>query len=273
MGAETNLRERRRRFVRRRRKRSTDAAMTMMGHLGELRTRLVISAAAFLGFALIAFLAYQPILAFFRGPLCQLPTDILERMPQGCDLIVTRVTGAFTFRIKMAALVSVAAAAPVWLYQIYAFVIPALTSKEKRYTAPFIASLVTLFLVGSTFAYLSMPAALRFLVQIGGPDVVALLGAEEYLNFVGLMLLGFGVTFELPMVLIFLGLAGAITVDQLRKQRRVAIVSITVLAAVVTPSQDPLTMLLMAVPLYLLYELTIIVLRVVMRRRARAAAG
>lgn len=132
---------------------------------------------------------------------------------------------------------------------------------------------MTLFLVGSTFAYLSMPAALRFLVQIGGPDVVALLGAEEYLNFVGLMLLGFGVTFELPMVLIFLGLAGAITVDQLRKQRRVAIVSITVLAAVVTPSQDPLTMLLMAVPLYLLYELTIIVLRVVMRRRARAAAG
>lgn len=271
MGTETNLRQRRLRFIKRRRKRSTDAAMTMMGHLGELRTRLVIAAVAFIGLAAVAFAFYNPILAFFRGPLCDLDPRYLG--PQGCDLIVTKVTGAFTFRIKMSALVGVAAAAPVWLYQIYAFVIPALTPKEKRYTAPFVISLVTLFLIGSSFAYLSMPAALRFLVQIGGPGVVPFLGAEEYLNFVGLMLLGFGVTFELPMVLICLGLVGAVTVEQLRRQRRVAVVSITVLAAVVTPSQDPLTMLLMAVPLYLLYELTILVLRVVMKRRARAETG
>jgi sec-independent protein translocase protein TatC len=243
--------------------------MTMMGHLGELRTRLIIAAAAFVGLAALAFAFYDPILAFFRGPLCDLNPRYLG--PQGCDLIVTKVTGGFSFRMKMSALVGIAAAAPVWLYQVYAFVIPALTPKEKRYTWPFIISLVTLFLLGSAFAYLSMPAALRFLVRIGGPGVIPFLGAEEYLNFVGLMLLGFGVTFELPMVLIFLGLAGAITVEQLRKQRRVAIVAITILAAVVTPSQDPLTMLLMAVPLYLLYEATIVVLRIAMRRRARSA--
>jgi sec-independent protein translocase protein TatC len=272
MGTETHLRQRRLRFIgRRRKKRSTEAAMSMMEHLGELRTRLVIAAGAFVALSVVAFLAYNPVLTFFRGPLCDLPARSLG--PQGCDLIITKVTGAFTFRIKMSALVGVAAAAPVWLYQIYAFVIPALTPKEKRYTGPFIASLIALFAIGSTFAYLSMPAALRFLIQIGGPGVVPLLGAEEYLNFIGLMLLGFGVTFELPLVLVFLGLVGAVTVDQLRSQRRVALVVITVVAAVVTPSQDPLTMMLMAVPLYLLYELTILVLRLVNRRRTGAARG
>lgn len=231
----------------------------------------MIAALAFLVLTLVAFSAYEPILAFFLRPLCNVPSRLLGE--QGCNLIFTKVTGAFSFRLKLSALVGLATASPVWLYQIYAFVTPGLTMKEKRYTAPFVASLVTLFVIGSSFAYLSMPAALRFLIRIGGEGLKPLLVAEEYLNFVGFMLLGFGVTFELPLVLVFLGLVGAVTVDQLRKQRRVAIVAITILAAVVTPSQDPLTMLLMAGPLYLLYELTILILRLVMRRRSRAESG
>lgn len=116
-----------------------------------------------------------------------------------------------------------------------------------------------------------LPAGINFLIDIGGSDLVPLLGAEEYLNFVGLMLLGFGVMFELPLVLFFLGLIGAISIEQLRAGRRTAIVVITILAAVITPSQDPYTMLLLAVPLYLFYEITILLLSLVLKRRAKAA--
>jgi sec-independent protein translocase protein TatC len=158
------------------------------------------------------------------------------------------------------------------MYEIYAFVTPALTPKEKRYTLPFLFTAVTLFAVGTVIAYYAMPTGLRFLLAIGGEGLNPLLGAEEYLNFVGFMLLGFAVAFELPLVLFFLGLAGAVSIDQLKKQRRLAIVAIVALAAIVTPSQDPYTLLLLAAPLYLLYEATIIVLRVVKRRRAKAAA-
>ncbi|MFN2491249.1 MAG: twin-arginine translocase subunit TatC, partial [Actinomycetota bacterium] len=120
---------------------------------------------------------------------------------------------------------------------------------------------------------LTLPTGLKFLIQIGGAQLVPFLGAEEYLNFIGLLLLGFGVTFELPLVLIFLGLAEAVSVQQLRRQRKVAIVVIFLVAAIVTPSQDPYTMSVLALPLYALYEITILILARVMRRRARQAAA
>ncbi|MGH2737070.1 MAG: twin-arginine translocase subunit TatC, partial [Actinomycetota bacterium] len=99
-----------------------------------------------------------------------------------------------------------------------------------------------------------------------------LLGASDYLNFVGLMMLGFGLTFELPLLLLFLGLVGVVSVDQLRSQRRAAVVVITIIGAVVTPSQDPYTMLVLAIPLYLLYELTILILRLLRRNRPEEPA-
>ena len=156
---------------------------------------------------------------------------------------------------------------PIWLYEVYAFILPALTPKEKRYSTPFLLSSIALFAVGAGFAYLTLPTGLRFLISLGGREVVPLIGAEEYLNFIGLMLLGFGVTFELPLVLIFLGLADIVTVAQLRHQRRAAVVVIAILAAVVTPSQDPYTMLVLGVPLYILYEVTLLVLSRLTRNR------
>lgn len=246
--------------------------MTMMEHLGELRTRVIVSFAVFILFSIAIFFFYNPIFDVLRRPLCNVPKELLG--PQGCDLSVFKVTSAFTFRLKLTALVGIALTSPFWIYQIYAFVIPALTPKEKRYTLPFILTASVLFLMGAAFAYFSLPTGLRFLIGIGGSGLNPILGAEEYLNFVGLLLLGFGVTFELPLVLIFLGLLGVVSVDQLRKQRRVALVTITFLAAVVTPSQDPYTMLAMAIPLYLMYEATILVLRLVRRRkRAREPQG
>ncbi|MGH2736804.1 MAG: twin-arginine translocase subunit TatC, partial [Actinomycetota bacterium] len=187
MSEATNLKRRRLDFLRRRQRKDRGTAMTMMEHLGELRTRLVVSAAVFIVFSTIAFVFYEPILEFFQRPLCDVPPELLG--PQGCDLTIFKVTEGFIFRLKMTALVGLALSSPVWLYQIYAFVVPALTPKERRYTWPFIISTVTLFLIGSTFAYLAMPTGVRFLLAIGGTELSPLLGASDYLNFVGLMML------------------------------------------------------------------------------------
>jgi len=264
----SDMRTRRRFF--RRRKRVPTATMSMMGHLGELRDRLIVSGLAFVVLSIIAFIFYEPILALFKEPLCEVPSELLS--DQGCELTFFKPTSGFNFRLKLTALVGLAAASPIWMYEIYAFVTPALTPKEKRYTVPFLLTAIILFGVGTVIAYYAMPTGLRFLLAIGGEGLNPLLGAEEYLNFVGFMLLGFAVAFELPLILFFLGLAGAVTIDQLKKQRRVAIVAIVGLAAIVTPSQDPYTLLLLAAPLYLLYEATILVLRLVKRKKTKAPA-
>jgi sec-independent protein translocase protein TatC len=154
---------------------------------------------------------------------------------------------------------------------LWAYVVPALSNKERHYALPFLFSTIALLLVGAGFAYLTLPMGLSFLISIGGSDLVPLLAADTYLNFIGLLLIGFGVAFELPLLVFFLGLAGVIPVAQLRAKRRFAIVLVVGLAAVVTPSQDPYTMLALAVPLYLFYEGAIFALSVVDRRRAKAA--
>jgi sec-independent protein translocase protein TatC len=233
--------------------------MSMMGHLGELRDRLIVAGLAFVVLSIIAFIFYEPILALFKEPLCEVPPELLS--DQGCELTFFKPTSGFNFRLKLTALVGLAVASPIWMYEIYAFVTPALTPKEKRYTLPFLFTATILFGVGAVIAYYAMPTGLRFLLAIGGEGLNPLLGAEEYLNFVGFMLLGFAVAFELPLVLFFLGLMGAVT-----------IVAIVALAAIVTPSQDPYTLLLLAAPLYLLYEATILVLRLVKRNKAKATA-
>jgi sec-independent protein translocase protein TatC len=254
-------------LFKRRHKRAAETAMTVVEHLSELRTRLIWAGVAFAVISIVVFFFYEPMLEIFRRPLCSVPRRFLG--PNGCDLVYTKLIGAFQFRLKLTALVGIALSSPVWLYQLWAFIVPALTSREKRYAFPFMATSITLFLIGAVIAYLALPTGVKFLVAIGGENLIPLLGAEEYLNFVGLMLLAFGLMFELPLVLFFLGLVGAVSVDQLRRGRRIAIVVIVILAAVITPSGDPYTMLVLSIPLYGLYELTVLVLKVVLRRRAQ----
>lgn len=254
----------------RRRRPASGSEMTLIAHLRELRKRLTYCVVAFVLVSTAAFFFYDPLLELVRRPLCSLDSSLLG--PQGCDLIFTRVAGGFMFRLKVTALAGIFFASPIWLYQMWAFVTPGLTSKEKKYALPFVLSSVTLFAIGGVIAYLSLPTGLRLLLTIGGEGLVAFLEAERYLSFVGLMMLGFGVLFELPVLLFFLGLVGVLSVQQLKKHRKTAIVAIVALAAVVTPSQDPYTLVVLAVPLYLMFELTVLALRVVERRRARAAS-
>jgi sec-independent protein translocase protein TatC len=262
-----DLRPRRRVFRRRKEKRADIASMTVVEHLGELRSRLIFSVVAFALISVGAFIAYPWIVKLFTEPLCEAGFRLFGG---DCQLTFTKLTGGFQFRLKLTALVGIAASSPVWLYQLWAFIVPALTSKERRYALPFMAVSISLFVIGIVMAYLVLPLGIRFLLNIGGEPVTAVPDAEEYLNFIGFMLLGFGVMFELPIVLFFLGIAEVIPLETLRRQRRVAVVVIAALAAIITPSQDPYTMLILAVPLYALYEGTIVLLSRVLKRRARA---
>jgi sec-independent protein translocase protein TatC len=240
--------------------------MTLSEHLAELRTRLIVSAIAFLAASIAAFAFFGPILQFLVKPLCSVDPKYLG--PQGCHPIYLSALEPFSIRLKVSALVAVVASSPVWLYELWAFITPGLTQKERRYAGPFVITSIALFSLGAAFGYITLPKGLAFLFSLGAGEIVAFINAQQYINFVGLLLLGFGVTFELPLVLLFLGLAGLIEVQQLKRQRRLAIVSIALLAAIVTPSQDPYTMLAMAVPLWVFYEVTILVLSAVSKRRA-----
>jgi sec-independent protein translocase protein TatC len=241
--------------------------MTMMEHLGELRTRLIICAAAFAVASTVAFFFFGPITNFMLRPLCSLPKKQLG--PQGCHLIVTGVLEPFLVRLKVTAMVAMIATAPVWLYQVWAFISPGLRSNEKRLAGPFVGSSLALFSFGAVFAYLTLPFGLKFLLGLGGGNLVPFLKADSYLNFVLLLVIVFGITFELPLLLMFLGFAGVVSVDQLVQHRKAAFVAAFVIGAVVTPTQDPYTMSAMAIPLYLLYEVVVVVLRIRDRRRAR----
>lgn len=260
-----NLRRRLKIF--RNRKKGPATTMSMMEHLAELRTRLMIALGAFLLISVVAFFFFDQISDFLLRPLCKLPPDRLG--PNGCRLVFTSAMEPVTVRLKVTAMVGMVAASPVWLYQLWAFVVPGLTPKEKKYAFPFVASSVTLFLAGASFAYLTLPSALRFLIGFAGDNLIPFFTANEYLGFVGLLIMIFGVVFELPLLLYFLGLAEVVTVEALRKARRPAIVGITVVAAVATPSQDPYTMLAMSVPLYLLYELDIFLLGLREKRKRK----
>jgi sec-independent protein translocase protein TatC len=148
---------------------------------------------------------------------------------------------------------------------------PGLRPVEKRYSAPFILISQVLFACGAVFSYYVLPRGLEVLLSLGGPQVVAVLDANEYLTFLMRMMIGFGVAFELPLILISLVLMGVVSASTLRTYRRHALFGTFVASAIITPTTDPFTMLLMAGPLIVFYELSVLVARFVERRRRRAA--
>jgi sec-independent protein translocase protein TatC len=248
---------------RRRAARTPDAQMTLVEHLHELRYRLAISVVAIVLAMIVVFLLWQPLFEFLKQPYCKTSAGARQK----CDLVALGIFDQFKVRMRVAGIGGVVLAAPVWLYQVGAFITPALHRKEKRYAAAFLAASLVLFAVGTVFAYLTIAQGLDFLLRIGGEGVVTLTSVQSYLSFVTLCLLAFGVAFEFPVVVTFLNLVGLFPVATMRRWRRGMIVAIFAASAVITPSQDPFTFVIMAVPICLLYELCI----VIGRFRERAA--
>jgi sec-independent protein translocase protein TatC len=230
--------------------------MSVVDHLRELRDRIIWSMMAIAVGAVICFIFFGPIIHLMVQPY---------RDATGKGLIFTQPLEAFMTRVKVAAYGGFVIASPVVFFHLWRFITPGLNPKEKKYAIPFVASSVVLFVGGSLVAVVTFPKALNFLLGVGGKDLDPLLSAGSYLTLVFLMILAFGVSFEFPIVMMFLLLARIITTAQLRKIRKYAFLGIVIFAAVITPSQDPISLFAMAIPMYLLYEVSIVLGRILKR--------
>ena len=229
--------------------------MSLVGHLAELRRRVMISTVAIALGAVVGFFLYNRVLAFLQQPYCDLKQR--KKLPGTCNFTITDPLEGVTTRFKVSAYIGLAMALPIVLWQVWRFITPGLHPKEKKYAIPFILSSVMLFALGALIAVLTFPQALEFLISVSGDDVETLFGPARYISLYTLIMLAFGVAFEFPVVLVFLQLANVLTPRKLLKSWRFAIVGIFVVAAVITPSQDPYSLLGMALPMTSFYFLSI----------------
>lgn len=224
-----------------------DGRMTLVEHLTELRHRLVVSSAAIAVGVVLGFAFYNRITGFLVHYYRDAVNDPTKK------LIVTDPAQGFVTRFKVATYAGLYLASPVWLYQVWRFITPGLSKREKRYAVPFVVSSLLLFMLGACVAILTLPQALKFLVNISGKDVEPFFTPAGYLGLVVIMIVAFGICFEFPVVLVALQLAGVLTSKALLRQWRIAIVVIVVIAAVATPSQDPYSLFAMAIPMWIFY--------------------
>jgi len=247
------------------RRKQRPPTMTVVEHLDELRSRMIISVGAVLVGAVGAWFLFGPVTQLLENPYChfmrahpQLAADPTDP----CKLVYNSVVEPFLIKIKVTAFLGLALALPVVLYELWMFVTPGLVEREKKYALPFVVSSLVLFGLGGWFAVVTLPKGLNFLLGFAGTTrVLLLLTFTKYLSFVMLLIVAFGASFEFPLVLISLTLVGVLSSRKLRDWRRYAIVGIAIFTAVITPSQDWFTMTAMMVPLLLFYELSILVSR------------
>ena len=247
-----------------------DGRMSLIEHLTELRDRVIKVVIALVIGMVVAFLLYDQIFEFLIGPYEDIANN--SNSLTGGKLLQIDPLEGFGVRMKLSLYAGIAIAMPVILWQVWRFVTPGLYPHEKRYAIPFIVSALLLFVLGAGLAYYTLPRALDFLIDIGGTDnFVTAFAPAKYFTLITYMMLAFGIGFEFPILLIFMQMAGVIDHRQLRGFRRYAIVGICVLVAVITPSGDPISMLMLTVPMVLFYEVAIIIGRVMEKRKQAAA--
>ena len=243
--------------------------MSLFEHLAELRTRLFRAALALTAGAVVGYVLFDPIMDQLIAPYCALPQAFRANADGECGLLAFRVLEGFSVRIKTSLVVGLFLGGPVIFYQLWRFVTPGLTTRERRYALPFVLLSQLMFGIGIAFAYLIIPQGLAILLSLGGENIVPALSAQEYLSFVLTTAVAFGLVFEMPLVLVFLSLVGAVSAAGLRRARPYAVVAMALLAAVVTPTTDPVNLFFMAGPMILFYELSIISAWLIERSRRR----
>jgi sec-independent protein translocase protein TatC len=221
--------------------------MTLTGHLMELRRRVIICVLALTVTGTLGFIFYPHLLAFMQHPYC------VAVGPKQCKFYVTAPLDGLTLRVKLATFGGLILASPIILWEFWRFITPGLKANEKKYAIPFILATVTLFLAGCALAYISFAHALKFLIAIGGPSLNYIISPNQYLSLILLLMVMYGIAFIFPVLLVSLELAGVVSPAQLLKWWRPAVILITVLAAVFTPTGDPLSMLLLMIPLIAFY--------------------
>lgn len=248
---------------------SADEQLTLTEHLAELRVRIIRSALAVGVGMLVIVIWYDPVLRWLRGPydnLCH-SSESMRAATADCTLVSLGPLDAFGTRFRIAMWGGLVLALPVVMWQVWRFIVPALHAKEKKYAVPFILSAIVMFALGGFLAYWTLEKALEFLVSWSGDEVVATYQVSKYVSLVTLMVVMFGLGFQIPVLLVFLQLVGAIKPRTLIRFWRYAIMIIFLLAAVITPSGDPISMLVLAIPLTILYFIAALVAWLIIRRR------
>ncbi len=243
--------------------------MTLTEHLAELRSRIIRAVLAVTVGMVLIVVFYDAVLDFLTRPYVQL----CERKPDDfCDpqLFITSPTEGLSTRLRVGMYGGIIVALPVILWQIWRFVVPALHAKERRYAIPFVTSSVLLFAAGGFLAYFTVGRALEFLIAWAGADVDEIFTVNSYISLVTLMILAFGVGFLLPVLMVFLQLVGIVTPRRLVQSWRYATVAVFVLAAVITPSGDPITLMMLATPMMILYFVAVLIGWLMVRRRPAA---
>lgn len=231
-------------------------------HLEELRDRLMRCLYVLLATSVIGYAVRMPVLEFLKAPLFQaLP-------PEKRNLYFTGLFESFFNHLQISILAGVFIGSPFFIYQIWAFVAPGLHAHEKKNVVPFVAAGTLFFFLGAAFAYyLVLPVGFKFFVEFGAPQDVPMITVKEYFSVLFRLLLLFGASFEFPIILVLLAQMGLVTAAFLREQRRTVIIAITVASALFAPP-DVLSMLMMMAPLYLFFELALVLISFLEKKKA-----
>jgi sec-independent protein translocase protein TatC len=260
------------RVPRSRRSVNPEARMPLMEHIRELRNRVLKALLAIVVGAVLGWIFRAHLVDFLRSPYCRLPRHLTNPFGirgHSCNLYAPGLFDPLFFQLKLAIAAGIVVSAPVWMYQLWAFVAPGLHARERRWTYLFIGTAVPLFAIGAVMAYFAMSKGLRFLLGVTPTGITPWITIDSYLSYAMAMLLIFGLSFELPLVVVLLNLARVLTHQRFRKWRRMIIFLVFVFAAVATPSPDPFSMLLLAVPCVVLVEAAEVFVWLNDRRRAR----
>ncbi len=264
----------------RQRKADSDGSMTLMEHLYELRYRLFIALSAIaiggvLGFAWwgTSPLGLTSLGDLITRPYCGLPETLRLTPNQGrCQLLQTSPFEVFTLRMQVGLAAGAVLTAPIWVYQIWAFITPGLYAKERRFAVIFVGVSSVLFAAGAALAYYVVPAGLSFLAGLGAGQFITALTGQAYVGFLLTMVAVFGVAFELPLLVVMLNRVGVLPYAKLQRWQRGILFGLFVLAAIATPGSDPVSMLALAGALVVLFEVSVLIARAhdrgVARRRA-----
>ncbi|MDQ0381748.1 twin-arginine translocase subunit TatC [Amycolatopsis thermophila] len=273
--APTSRRDRRRK---RSRRLNPDGTMTLIEHIYEFRRRLGWALLAVIAGGIFGFIWFQTRLgpvpslgSIINDPYCAIPPQrrLGSGNGTGCYLLQTVPFEAFMIQLKVGLAGGAVLTSPLWLYQLWAFIAPGLYSKERRYALTFVGFASVLFAGGAVIAYLLIPHALQLLTGFGNDFFITGLTGDKYISFVLSLLIIFGVSFELPLLVVMLNFVGVVKYEQLKKWRRGIVFILFVFAAFATPGSDPFSMLALAGALTLLFELAIQIARVHDRRKER----
>jgi sec-independent protein translocase protein TatC len=250
--------------------------MTLFEHLRELRYRLVVAALAIIVGMIVAWFFREPLMALLQEPYFKAIEALKVKNPDAnTSLVNINLTSPLTLALKVSALAGAIVTAPIWLYQVWAFVVPGLLAKEKKWALIFIGAATPMFIGGVAVAYFVMPKGIMVLLSFTQAGVTNLQDINAYLSFMLRAMVVFGIAFVIPLIVLMLNIVGVISAKQLSKYRTLVIFGTFVFGAIATPSTDPFSMLALAAPMSILFLTAEVLAHILDRRKARrmTAAG